>query len=251
MSAKKRSAEKRLRAFHGNTFDDYYDTGMRNYPLPARAFLGVAVCACFVWTQFRWRWSVEGKEKLVDDKTPRVIIMNHGSMLDPVVVIVQLWLHGMRLRTIYKSEFDKSPVVTWFFTRVGAIPVQRGTADMKAIRRARAALDRGECVLIFPEGTRIKSDDEPVTIHEGYSLMAQLGHAPVQPVVIVGARDITRRGSHLHRFSRVWLKAGDPITWDSLGVEGRKAQLAAMSKAGMDAVYALRDELREEHPGKM
>ena len=38
MSAKKRSAEKRLRAFHGNTFDDYYDTGMRNYPLPVRAF---------------------------------------------------------------------------------------------------------------------------------------------------------------------------------------------------------------------
>jgi 1-acyl-sn-glycerol-3-phosphate acyltransferase len=122
---------------------------------------------------------------------------------------------------------------------------------MKSVRRAKAALDRGECDLIFPEGTRIKGDDEPVTIHEGYSLMAQLGHAPVQPVAIVGARDITKRGSHLHHFSRVWLKAGDPITWDSLDVKGRKAQLAVMSKAGMDAVYALRDELREEHPGRM
>lgn len=251
MSAQKKAPEKRLRAFHGNSFDDYFDTGMRNFPLPARMLLGIAVYACMAWTQFRWRWSVEDKEKLVDDKTPRVIVMNHGSMLDPVIIIVQLWLHGIRVRTIYKSEFDKSPVVTWFFTRVGAIPVQRGTADMKSVRRAKAALDRGECVLIFPEGTRIKSDDEPVTIHEGYSLMAQLGHAPVQPVAIVGARDITKRGSHLHHFSRVWLKAGDPITWDSLDAKGRKAQLAAMSKAGMDAVYALRDELHEEHPGRM
>ena len=39
-----------------------------------------------------------------------------------------------------RLEFDKSPVVTWFFTRVGAIPVQRGTADMKSVRRAKAAL---------------------------------------------------------------------------------------------------------------
>ena len=133
MSAQKKAPEKRLRAFHGNSFDDYFDTGMRNFPLPARMFLGIAVYACMAWTQFRWRWSVEDKEKLVDDKTPRVIVMNHGSMLDPVIIIVQLWLHGIRVRTIYKSEFDKSPVVTWFFTRVGAIPVQRGTADMKSV----------------------------------------------------------------------------------------------------------------------
>ncbi len=251
MSVRKKPAERRLRAFRGNSFDDYFDTGMRNFPLPARAFLGMIVCLCMAWTQFRWRWSIEDKEKLIGDKTPRVIVMNHVSMLDPVIIVVQLWLHGIRARTIYKSEFDRSPVVTWLFARVGAIPVQRGTADMRSVRRARAALDRGECVLIYPEGTRVKSDDEPVTVHEGYALMAQLAHAPVQPVAIVGARDITRRGGHLHRFARVWLKAGDPIFWDSLGVEGRKAQLAAMSKAGMDAVYALRDELREAHPGRM
>ena len=83
MSAQKKAPEKRLRAFHGNSFDDYFDTGMRNFPLPARMFLGIAVYACMAWTQFRWRWSVEDKEKLVDDKTPRVIVMNHGSMLDP------------------------------------------------------------------------------------------------------------------------------------------------------------------------
>ena len=89
MSAQKRAPEKRLRAFRGNSFDDYFDTGMRNFPLPARVFLGIAVYACLVWTQFRWRWSVENKEKLVDDKTPRVIVMNHGSMLDPVIIIVR------------------------------------------------------------------------------------------------------------------------------------------------------------------
>lgn len=250
---RRKKGDKKLRAFRGNSFDDYFDTGMRNFPLPGRIALGIAVYACGFWTKFRWPWTFENDEKLVGgDKRSRVLVMNHTSMLDPVAIIVHLWLRGIRIRTIYKSEFDKNKLVSWAFSRCGAIPVKRGTADMKAIRRAAAALKRGEWVLIFPEGTRVKSDDEPVEIHEGYALIAQMGkNAPVQPVGCVGARDITRRGSHVHHFARVYFKAGDLIEFSSLEVSGKKAQAKAMSKAGMDAVYKLRDELRAEHPGRM
>ena len=211
MSAQKRAPEKRLRAFRGNSFDDYFDTGMRNFPLPARVFLGIAVYACLVWTQFRWRWSVENKEKLVDDKTPRVIVMNHGSMLDPVIIIVQLWLHGIRVRTIYKSEFDKSPVVTWFFTRVGAIPVQRGTADMKSVRRARAALDRGECVLIFPEGTRSVSG-RTGRFHLGAFYTAQQLQLPLVPLHLAGTGHVLPPHRLLLRPAPMTLAVGRALT---------------------------------------
>ncbi|MGI6230801.1 MAG: lysophospholipid acyltransferase family protein [Tractidigestivibacter sp.] len=255
VTAKKKSSSAKkgkLRAFHGNTFDDYFDSAMRDFPLPGRIALGIAVYGCGFWTKFRWYWKFENDEKLVGgDKRPRVVVMNHTSMLDPVVMIVHLWLRGIRIRTIYKSEFDKSPIVSWAFSRVGAIPIKRGTADIKAIRRAVASLKRGEWVLIFPEGTRIKSDDEPVEIHEGYALIAQMAHVPVQPVGCVGARDITKRGSHLHHFSRVFLKAGDLIEFSDINAKSRKEQAEAMSHAGMDAVYKLRDELRQEHPGRM
>ncbi|RRF90958.1 MAG: (d)CMP kinase [Coriobacteriaceae bacterium] len=240
----------KMRAFAGNTFDDYYDHGMREFPLPARALYAVAAAIVTFVTKVLWPWKIEDARKLWDDDRGRVVVMNHTSMLDPVIVICSLYYHGKRVRAIAKSEFYTNTFVSWVFSRAGTIPIKRGTADLKAVRRAQAALKRGEVVLIFPEGTRIKSDDQPVTIHGGFSLMAQMAKAPVQPMAIVGARDITPRGTHWKRFGRVFCKAGDCIEFSDLGVKGRKQQAQRMEEVAMERVYALRDELRQEHPNK-
>ena len=237
-------AATRMRAFSGNSFDDYYDHGVAEYPLPARALLAVLVCLLWPITKFLYPWAIEGDDLLCGDRRGRVIVMNHQSMLDPVVVVVRLWFRGVRVRAIYKSEFDKVGIVTWLFSRVGGIPVERGTADMKAVRRAKAALQRGECILIYPEGTRIRSEEEErnAELHGGYALMAQLAKAPVQPLAIIGARRLRFR-------SRVFLKAGRPIEWEDLAGLKRKEQVAEMERLGMARVYELRDELRRDHPG--
>lgn len=250
-AAKPKAAAGRMRAFAGNTFDDYYDHGMKEFPLPARALLAVAATIVWAVTKLLWPWRIEDVRLLRDDARGRMIVMNHTSMLDPVVIICGLYFHGIRVRPISKSEFNKTNLVSWLFSRAGTIPVKRGTADLKAVRRAQAALTRGECVLVFPEGTRIKSDDQPVTIHGGFALMAQMAKAPVQPVAIVGARDITPKGTHWKRFGRVFCKAGECIEFSDLGVRGRKQQALRMEEVAMERVYALRDELRHEHPGKM
>ena len=250
-AAAKPKAAGRMRAFAGNTFDDYYDHGMKEFPLPARALLAVAAAIVWAVTKVLWPWRIEDARLLRDDARGRMIVMNHTSMLDPVVIVCDLYFHGIRVRPISKSEFNKTNLVSWLFSRAGTIPVKRGTADLKAVRRAQAALTRGECVLVFPEGTRIKSDDQPVTIHGGFALMAQMAKAPVQPVAIVGARDITPKGTHWKRFGRVFCKAGECIEFSDLGVRGRKQQALRMEEVAMERVYALRDELRREHPGKM
>lgn len=250
-AAKSKAPAGRMRAFAGNSFDDYYDHGMKEFPLPARALLAVAATIVWAVTKVLWPWRIEDVRLLRDDARGRMIVMNHTSMLDPVVIVCGLYFHGIRVRPISKSEFNKTDFVSWLFSRAGAIPVRRGTADLKAVRRAQAALQRGECVLVFPEGTRIKSDDQPVTIHGGFALMAQMAKAPVQPVAIVGARDITPKGTHWKRFGRVFCKAGECIEFSDLGVRGRKQQALRMEEVAMERVYALRDELRREHPGKM
>ena len=117
----------------------------------------------------------------------------------------------------------------------------RGTADMKVVRRARAMLQRGECVLIYPEGTRVK-DDAQAKVHGGYALMAQMAKAPVQPVAVIGARNLRVR-------SRVWLKAGRPVEWSEIDAPKRREQVAKMEEVGMGRVFELRDELRQAHPG--
>ena len=248
--AKAKPGEGRMRAFAGNSFEDYYDHGMRDYPLPARALLACVVCLVGFVTKILWPWKFEQGELMWEESRGRVLVMNHVSMLEPVVVVCSLWFHGQRVRPIYKSEFDKAGIVTWLFSRVGGIPIQRGSADLKAVRRAQRALQRGEVVLIYPEGTRIKTD-EKAPIHGGFALIAQMGKAPVQPSAVVGARDITRPGRFFKKLGRVFLKVGPCIEFAELGVKGRKQQAQKMEQVAMDRVWELRDELRRDHPGKM
>ncbi|OFK24410.1 1-acyl-sn-glycerol-3-phosphate acyltransferase [Olsenella sp. HMSC062G07] len=235
----------------GSSLERLYDGPMRDYPLYSRALLAVVIVMLGLVTKILWPWRIEDGHKLWDDERGRVLIMNHQSMLDPVVVVVSLWFHHRRVRCIYKSEFDTSPIVRWLFAHAGGIPVARGTADMRAIRRAQHAVERGEYVLIYPEGTRVKSDDQKVEIHKGFSLIARLAKAPVQPIAIVGARDITPKGRHLKRLGRVYLRAGDCIEFKDLGVTSRKGQAEAMERRAMGAVFDMVDALRREHPGKM
>ena len=235
------SGQGRMRAFAGNTFDDYYDHALSDHPLPGRLFIGAVVRILWVLTKLLWPWKIEHAERLTGDARGRVVIMNHQSMLDPVAVVTTMWMAHVPVRIVYKSDFDKIGPATWLFSRAGGFPVERGTADMKTVRRARAMLMRGECVLIYPEGTRVR-DDADERSHGGYAIMAQLAKAPVQPVAMIGAR-------HLRFRSRVYMSVGEPIEWSELAAEKRKEQLAEMEREGMRRVYELRDELRREHPG--
>jgi 1-acyl-sn-glycerol-3-phosphate acyltransferase len=81
--------------------------------------------------------------------------------------------------------------------------------------------------------------------------MARMAKVPVQPMAVVGARDIFRSGKKLPRlFWRVFLKVGDCLGFEDMKSEGRREKTEEMERVGMERVYALRDALRKEHPGK-
>ena len=142
----------------GNTPDDLFDAPMREFPWPAKALYWVCLVVVSAFTKLYWHWTCDGSLPYAKpgEQTGKVIIANHASMFDPVVLIMISAFRGRRLRPLYKSEFESSSFVNWFFSRVGAIPLKRGSADTKAIRRAVKSLQRGEDVCVFPEGTRIR-----------------------------------------------------------------------------------------------
>lgn len=233
--------------------EECYEREMSSFPLGSRVLYDIVLAIVGFFSKILWPWHVVNGDYLYEHTKGHgsVIAMNHASMLDPVIIVITMWFHHRRVRILYKHEFDKTPLVTWFFSRFGGIPVTRGTADIKAIRRAQRALQRGESVLIYPEGTRVHDDDQEVEIHGGFSLMAQMAKTDVIPVAIVGARQITPRGTHLKRlFWSVWCEVGQAVSFDEMTSEGRKEQLAEMEEAAMGRVYSLRDELRRDHPGK-
>lgn len=233
--------------------EDYYDNAMRDYPLPMRGGYAVILAILYAFSQVMWRCPMQGVDDLKIGRKDRgaVYICNHTSMAEVVAIVTWFWRHGRRMRPIFKSEFNDSGIVRWFFARVGGIPVDRGTADMKSLRRASRALQRGEDILIFPEGTRIRTDDQPVEVHGGFAIIAQMAKAPVVPMAVCGFRDITPNGKHLMRPVRCWMRASAQLSLaDAPADLKRRERTEWVEREAVRRMYALRDELRAEHPGR-
>lgn len=239
-----------MRIFASST-EDYYDRALSEYPLAIRALFRAVAWILLAFSKLMWRWRVEDAGKLPSGGRGSVIVCNHTSMAE-VVPIFAFWrLSGRPLRLIMKSEFNRNPFVRWAFARAGAIPVERGTADMRSLRRAQHALQRGEDVLIFPEGTRVRSYDQSVEVHGGFAIMAQMGKAKVCPMAVCGFRDITPPGKRLMRPVRCWMRVGDPLD-AAAAPDGlkRSERTRWVEDESIRRMYALRDALRAEHPGR-
>ena len=149
---------------------------------------------------------------------PVIFAANHRSFLDPFVIATLV------RRPIYymakKELFARRPQA-WVLNALGAFPVDRGRSDEEAMATARAILERGDSVLIFPEGTRVRPGalGRP---RRGVGRLALQTGAPVVPVSVLGTEAV-RRG-WLIRPGRVRIRCGRPLRFPR--VESPSPQLA-------------------------
>jgi 1-acyl-sn-glycerol-3-phosphate acyltransferase len=150
---------------------------------------------------------------------PVIFASNHRSFLDPFIIGV---LSRRPIYYVAKSEIFKNPLVAWFVSSLGAFPVRRGAGDPDMMATAKAILDRGDCLLIFPEGTRTRpgSLGRP---KRGVGRLALETGAPVVPVALIGTEDV-RRGWRI-RPKKVRARIGRPLTFPQ--VDQVSPQLAA------------------------
>jgi 1-acyl-sn-glycerol-3-phosphate acyltransferase len=101
----------------------------------------------------RWwgRLHVEG-EAVLARSGPMVLMANHDSMWDPVVVGVA-GVHQRQVRALAKASLWKARPVAWVLDHMGQIPIERGRGDVAALQAAIDQLAAGQCVGVFPEGT--------------------------------------------------------------------------------------------------
>jgi 1-acyl-sn-glycerol-3-phosphate acyltransferase len=158
-----------------------------------------------------------GRES-IPQSGPLLLAANHRSFLDPFV------LGAMVRRPVFyvaKRELFANRLQGWLLNALGAFPVDRGSSDQEMLKTARAILDRGDCVLIFPEGTRVRPGGlgEP---RRGVGRLALETGAPVVPLAVLGTERV-RRGWRI-RPHRVTIRAGRPLTFPR--VEQPSRQLA-------------------------
>ncbi len=161
-----------------------------------------------------WRIDVSGIEK-IQPKTPYVIISNHQSLLD----ILILFCLKCNYKWISKIENSRVPFLGWYMLMANYIYIDRGNKDSKAVmmKKCDENLKKGISILLFPEGTR-SHDKEIGPFKLGAFQLALLSDKPVLPVVLDGTGGILpKHGLIFKGKSNLKIKILDPIHPGSFG----------------------------------
>lgn len=161
---------------------------------------------------------------------PAVICPNHTTAGDPFYVVYAFgWRYPMR--AMAKIQIMRVPVIGWILSKGGVFGVDRGNADMKAVRTALQFLRDGDKLLMFPEGTRVH-EGENVEAKTGAALFATRAGVPLLPVYIQSKKRLFRRNT---------VVIGEPYYPSYEGRKPTAEELQAIAHDVMERVRALGD----------
>ena len=183
-----------------------------------------------------------------------IVVANHVSELDPFMVGEFLYDIGRPPRFLAKKELFRKAPIKWILNGAQQIPVDRGSADAaRALSAAVVALEKGECILIYPEGSATRDPALwPMKARTGAARLALLSGAPVVPVAQWGPQLVlpykARKPKLLPR-TRISVLAGPPVDLSAYMDKPVTAELLREATTTiMRSIAALLGELRGEQP---
>lgn len=175
------------------------DDGIRTWRYEAVSLLCRATLRGFFGRGLR----LDAASKMPRDG-PLLVVCNHLSNIDP-------WIFGGfapgALYCITKRELFENPVVAWILAGCNCFPVDRGTADRRALRMSLDILANGGRLLIFLEGTRSATPGMR-RAEAGVGFLARRSGASILPVGIWGSEAALPRGRLLPKRVPIGLRYG-------------------------------------------
>jgi len=174
---------------------------------------------------FYWL-DITGREKIPEGAA--MVCSNHSSVLDPIFVAFAFGPDHF-LHFIAKIELFQTPVLAMLVTKLGAISVDRGMADITTIKSSLSYLKAGEKVAIFPEGARVIGD-EAKAAKTGAVKIAERAAVPIVPIYTP-----RRKGM----FKKLHLVIGDPYYIEKPEIKRSAEEYMRLSDDLMETIESL------------
>lgn len=215
--------------------DDAYGQDLTRMQRAAWLFgRALVVVLAKVW----FRYEVHGRENL---PTSGAFIISpvHRSNLDTPLLPV---IRRAPIRFMGKdSLWEAGRFPAWFLTMLGGFPVDRDGADRGALRAAEDILERGETLVMFPEGTRRSGTVvEQENMFDGPSFLSGRQQIPIVPVGLGGSERAMPIGSKFVYPRKIVFIIGEPIAPPEPNENGRVSRRAVKEHTNL-----LRERLQE------
>ncbi len=189
----------------------------------------ILVCNLF---SLLFRISVSGRENIPQGAA--IVCVNHTASSDPIFAAKGM-TRRHQLFFMAKAELMRNPLARWVLRHLGVFAVERGKADMSAVKHALELLKENKKVAMFPEGTRV-SADESADAKTGAVMLALRGQVPFLPVYVTPG--------HKKLFSKVKVIIGQPYRVETEGKRMNAEQYRVVAEELMERIRALGGQMR-------
>jgi 1-acyl-sn-glycerol-3-phosphate acyltransferase len=203
--------------------------------------------------QLWFNWRFEGLDR-IPGTGPLIVARNHLSYLDPFAHAYFVVKAGRRPRFLAKRELFDNPFVGTVLRGARQIPVDRARGGTQPLEAAARALDDGEIVVVYPEGTSATAEPNflPGPGKTGAVRLSLQTGVPILPVATWGGQGVWRRsGRQSLAFGRpIWLRAGAPFDPREHRTPDGEPEIRGATDALMARLTELVRELADEYPAR-
>lgn len=164
-----------------------------------------------------------------------LLCANHISNLDPVIIVSSF---KNKVSFMAKKELFKVPFISSVIKIFGAFPVDRGSVDLGAMKKAISLLEEKNTVGMFPQGTRCKGHDlRKTSVKRGAGMIVHRAMCDILPVAII------TKDNKCRLFGKKYVVIGDIIKYESLKcTEKSKEEFERISGVVFEKICDLYDE---------
>ncbi len=179
-----------------------------------------------------WSFAVHGELPAGYRPRKTVVVSNHVSNSDAFLIIHLPW----EMKWLAKSTLFFVPFLGWLLWLSGDVAVKRGRRESarSAMKQCARYLERGMPVVIFPEGTRSKTD-ELLDFKDGAFRLAIETGAELLPIAVAGTRNALPKHSWRFGRSRGRVTLGRPIATEAMTLDDI-GELKAQARAQIEVL---------------